>query len=285
MGPVTTSPSGTLYVVATPIGNLGDLSERAGATLRAVTRVVAEDTRRTRALLSHAKIASKPVDALHAHSSEADVRRVVERLVAGEDVALVTDAGTPGVSDPGGALIGHAVAANVRVVPIPGPSAVLAALVGSGLVSDAGFTFAAFLPRDGSARRERIERLCATPEPVVLFEAPGRTKGTLEELAAATPARRACVARELTKIHEEFVRGTLAELAAREEAWLGEIAIVLGAHRPEERAAVDDAAVDQRIDAELAAGTHVKTIAERLAAWSGRPKRDLYERVLARKGR
>jgi 16S rRNA (cytidine1402-2'-O)-methyltransferase len=275
--------TGTLYVVATPIGNLGDLSERAVQTLRTVGRVVAEDTRRTRTLLTHAAAGGKPLEALHAHSRAEEVTKVADRIAAGEDVALVTDAGTPSVSDPGGALVSEAVRRGIRVVPIPGPSAVLAALVGSGLAGDAGFTFAAFLPREGPPRRARIARIAETPEPVVLFEAPNRTKATLEELARATPARPACVARELTKVHEEFVRGTLEELAALDAPWLGEVAIVLGAHRPEERAAVDDAAVDARIDEELANGAHVKAIAERLAAWSGRPKRELYERVVARK--
>jgi 16S rRNA (cytidine1402-2'-O)-methyltransferase len=126
----------------------------------------------------------------------------------------------------------------------------------------------------------------ATPETVILFEAPGRTAATLRDLAEATPGRRACVARELTKVHEELVRGTLAELAAREREWLGEIAIVLGPHAPESReAAIDDAAVDARIDEALARGEHARTIAAKLAAWSGRPRRVVYERVVARKRR
>jgi 16S rRNA (cytidine1402-2'-O)-methyltransferase len=275
-----------LYVVATPIGNLGDVSPRAIETLRAADVIAAEDTRRTRALLTHFGIVGKTVEALHAHSEAKDVERLVEKLAAGESVAFVTDAGTPAVSDPGGALVRAAIEAGVRVVPIPGPSAVLAALVASGLASDAGFRFMGFLPRSGPPRAEAIARACATPEPVVLFEAPGRTQATLADLAAATPERAACVARELTKVHEESVRGTLASLAADEREWLGEVAIVLGAHDPEARGAeVDDAALDARIDAELAAGHHSKVVAERVAAWSGRPKRDIYARVVGRKQR
>jgi 16S rRNA (cytidine1402-2'-O)-methyltransferase len=224
------------------------------------------------------------VDRLDAHAGPAVVTRAVERLAGGEQVALVTDAGTPGVSDPGEALVAAAVAAGVRVVPVPGPSAVLAALVASGLAGDGRFRFVGFLPRDGHARREAIALVCATPEAVVLFEAPGRTAATLHDLAEATPARGACVARELTKVHEDFVRGPLAELTAREGEWLGEIAIVLGPHEPAAReATIDDAALDARIDDALALGEHVRTVADKLAAWSGRPRRSVYERVVARR--
>jgi 16S rRNA (cytidine1402-2'-O)-methyltransferase len=163
---------------------------------------------------------------------------------------------------------------------------VLAALVASGLAGDGRFRFGGFLPREGPARREAIGVVAATPETVVLFEAPGRVGTTLRDLADATPNRSACVARELTKVHEEFVRGTCAELAGDAREWLGEIVLVLGPHAPEERAAqVDDAALDARIDEGLARGEHARTVAERLAAWSGRARRDVYERVVARKTR
>ena len=278
---------GTLYVVATPIGNLGDVTLRAIDVLKTCDRIAAEDTRQSKKLLSHLGISGKPMDALHAHSSERDVARMVDALAAGESVALVTDAGTPSVSDPGDAVVKGAIAAGIRVVPIPGPSAALAALVASGLAGGGGFRFMGFLPREGTARHEAIGKVCETPEPVILFESPERTSATLRELSEATPERPACVARELTKLHEELVRGTLASLASlaeEREAWRGEIAIVLGTWTPESReATIDDAALDERIDRELAAGTHSKTIAERLAAWSGRPKREVYERVVSRK--
>jgi len=275
---------GTLSVVATPIGNLDDVSARAIETLRACDRIAAEDTRRTRGLLTHFGIAGKPLDSLHAHSSAEDIARIVAYLEEGSHVALVTDAGTPLVSDPGSDVVRAAIAAGVRVVPIPGASAVLAALSASGLATDAGFRFLGFLPRDGVARAQAISRACETPEPVVLFEAANRTTATLRDLAAATPKRAACVARELTKMHEEIVRGPLDELGALEREWKGEVALVLGAHDPQAReAAIDDDAIDARIDEELARGLHAKTIAERLAACSGRGKRDVYERVIARK--
>jgi len=275
---------GTLSVVATPIGNLEDLTTRALETLRACDRVAAEDTRRTRALLTHFGISGKPIESLHAHSHESDVARLVAALEEGEHVAVCTDAGTPAVSDPGTEILKAAIAIGARVVPIPGASAVLAALAGSGLATDAGFRFLGFLPRDGVARAEAIAKACATPEPVVLFESPNRTAATLKELADATPSRPACVARELTKVHEELVRGSLAELAALDREWIGEVALVLGAHDPAAReAAIDDAAIDARIDEELGHGLHAKTIAERIAAWSGRSKRTIYERVVERK--
>ena len=276
---------GRLFLVATPIGNLGDMSPRAVETLRTCPRLVAEDTRRTRGLLTHFGIPGKSLEALHAHSPPRDVERVLGYLLAGESVALVTDAGTPLVSDPGQALARAAIAAGVDVVPIPGASAVLVALVGSGLV-DGAFRFIGFLPREGTARRDALALVAATPECVVLFEAPGRCAATLRDVADATPARQACVARELTKLHEEFIRGSAAELAAQEREWLGEVVIVLGPHDPAAREeTVTDSALDARIDAELAAGAHAKGLAERLAAWSGRPKRLVYERVLARKPR
>jgi 16S rRNA (cytidine1402-2'-O)-methyltransferase len=275
-----------LYVVSTPIGNLGDVTMRAVEVLKACARIAAEDTRHTKKLLSHLGIEGKPMDAIHAHSNARDVAKLVERLVAGEDIALVSDAGTPVVSDPGDALVRGAIQAGVKVVPIPGASAVLSALVASGLAGGGGFRFVGFIARDGAARREAIATMCETPEPVVVYESPERTADTLRELADATPDRPACVARELTKMHEEMVRGTLRELADREGEWRGEIVIVLGSHSPAAREeTIDDAALDKRIDEALASGQHAKTIADRLAAWSGRPRREVYERVITRKSR
>jgi 16S rRNA (cytidine1402-2'-O)-methyltransferase len=273
----------TLFAVATPIGNLGDLSPRALDVLRTSDLICAEDTRRTRALLTHFGISGKEVRAFHAHSTARDLEALLQALSEGKSVALVTDAGTPVVSDPGENLIEAASAKGHTIVPIPGPSAVLCALVGSGFGGD-GFRFLGFLPRDGLARAEKLALAIETAEAVVLFEAPNRTHKTLLELSALAPARACVVARELTKIHETFHRGTLAQLALEgDSTWLGEIVIVLGARTDREEDKPNDAALDQRIDAELAQGGHAKTIAERLAAWCGRPKRDVYERVVVRR--
>ena len=276
--------SGALFVVATPIGNLGDVTRRAVETLGACDVVLAEDTRRTRQLLTHLGIAGKQVQRFDAHASDADVERVLAKLSEGANVAIVTDAGTPGVSDPGEKLVEAAVVAGVKVVPIPGASAVLAALAASGLAGDGRFRFLGFLPRSGTERREAIVTVCATPETVVLYEAPNRVQATMRDLADATPDRLACIARELTKLHEELLRGTCASLADDAREWIGEIAIVLGPHEPQTRAeTIDDAALDARIDEAIARGEHARAASERLAAWSGRSKRDIYERYIGRK--
>lgn len=278
--------SSVLYVVATPIGNLEDLSPRALRVLEEADVIAAEDTRHTRALLTHFGISGKQLVALHAHSAPRDVDRLADRLDAGAAIALVTDAGTPGISDPGDALVRAANARGVRVIPVPGPSAALAALSASGLSSGGAFRFFGFLPRDGPTRAEAILRVCDTAEPAVFLEAANRVHHTLIELAAATPDRPACVARELTKVHEELVRGSLRSLGDDEREWIGEVVVVLGAYDPAGReSAVDDAALDARIDVELATETHAKVVAERVAAWSGRPKRDIYARVVRRKMR
>ncbi|MFO0760164.1 MAG: 16S rRNA (cytidine(1402)-2'-O)-methyltransferase [Byssovorax sp.] len=275
--------SGRLFVVATPIGNLGDITLRAIETLRAADRVLAEDTRRTRALLSHLGITGKSVDRLDAHAEQDAIPRVIERLLGGESVALCTDAGTPIVSDPGALLIQAAIQAGVPVVPIPGASAVLAALALSGLGAG-GFRFLGFLPRSGPERREAIARVDGTPEAVVLFESPQRLDETLRDLAAVMPAREAVVARELTKLHEEATRGTLGALAAAEaREWLGEVTLVLGPRAEAEAEKPSDDEIARRIQAELARGRRAKDVAEELSLTLGVPKREMYARVVALK--
>jgi 16S rRNA (cytidine1402-2'-O)-methyltransferase len=218
----------TLYLVSTPIGNLGDLSPRAEETLRSVGRILAEDTRRSRAIAERAGSAAVLVS-LHAHNEAARTGKILEWLEAGEDLAMVSDAGTPLVSDPGGRVVRAAAEAGHDVVPIPGPSAVLAALVASGLPTDR-FTFLGFAERKGPGRRRLIERIATAEEATVLFESPHRLLALLESLAEVCgPERRVAVARELTKMHEEFVRGTLAEAAAyyRERPPKGEVTVVV----------------------------------------------------------
>jgi 16S rRNA (cytidine1402-2'-O)-methyltransferase len=279
--------AGVLYIVGTPIGNLADITVRAADTLRGADRVVAEDTRRTRTLLAHLGVEKKPLTSLEAHASPEEVARVVGWLTQGQSVALVTDAGMPSVSDPGSALVRAAAGAGVRVVPIPGPSAVTAAIAASGL-ADGGFRFFGFLPRGGSARADALTAVLATPEAVVFFEAPTRVAATLGELAALCPARPLVVAREMTKLHEELLRGTVAEIAARESdrEWLGEVTLVLGADSEAGAGAkIDDERVEARIREELARGETAKTVAQRVAAWAGRSRREIYERVLDVKGR
>ena len=270
-----------LYVVATPIGNLEDLTKRAERVLRECDRVLAEDTRRTLALLTHLGL-KKPLDRLDEHAREADITRAVSFLLEGKSLCLVSDAGTPLVSDPGATLVRAAKAAGVPIVPIPGASAVMAALVLAGAAGP--FRFMGFLPRSGSERSDALSKAATEPDVVVFFEAPGRTRETLGELAALTPERRVTVTRELTKLHEEALEGTLEALAADDAELRGEITIVLHAYA---RAATEstDADIDRWIDEELARGTPVKKLADIVAARGGRSRRDTYARALERKGR
>jgi 16S rRNA (cytidine1402-2'-O)-methyltransferase len=203
-----------LYVVATPIGNLGDISVRAREILAAASAVAAEDTRHSGRLLRELGL-ERPLVSLHEHNERARIAELIARLAAGERIALVSDAGTPLVSDPGYLLVAAAVAAGITVTPVPGPSAAIAALSASGLPCDR-FCFEGFLPARAAARRQRLASLAAEPRTLVLYEAPHRIAECLDDLATACGGeRRACVARELTKRYETFYRGTLAELAAR----------------------------------------------------------------------
>ncbi len=222
--------SGTLYVVATPIGNLEDITLRALRILREVAVIAAEDTRRTARLLQHHGIVT-PTVSYHEHSGSGRLRRLLERLEAGESVAVVSDAGTPGVSDPGFELIRDARALGIRVEPIPGPSAVLAALVASGFPMDR-FSVRGFAPNRAKARNKWLREICAIETPVVFFEAPHRIRETLEELVDISGVRPITIAREVTKLHEEIVSGTAADLLAHFPHPQGEFTIVLGPAPP-----------------------------------------------------
>ncbi len=276
--------TGTLHVVATPIGNLGDLSPRAADVLRAADVVVAEDTRRTRILLAH--VGARPADllSLPAFDEEGRVERVVSRLTAGASVALVTDAGTPGVSDPGSRLVEAAWAAGVKVVPVPGPSAALAALSASGLAADR-FLFAGFLPRKGGARAEALRWLGSVPATIVLFEAGNRTAATLSDLQQAFGDRPAALARELTKLHEEIARGRLSELRARFTGDLrGEVTLVVaGAGEAPEVAPAEPA--EAEILRRLAAGEAPTEVARAVARGHGLPRGEAYALVERVRGR
>jgi 16S rRNA (cytidine1402-2'-O)-methyltransferase len=265
-------------VVGTPIGNLDDLAPRAAEALRGADLVACEDTRRTATLLRHAGSRARMV-AVHRHSESARVAEIVARARAGERVALVSDAGMPMVSDPGGRLVRAALDAGVPVSVVPGPSAVTAALAASGLAGDEGFVFLGFLPRREAERRRLMERLGALDVPAVAFESPNRLPGLLAELAAAWPEREVAVCRELTKLHEEVVRGTAAEVAARlAEPPRGEVTLVIGAGRPPE---ADEerlrAAMGLLLDAGLGAGR----AAEVAAALGAAPRNRAYRAALA----
>ena len=269
-----------LYVVATPIGNLKDVSFRALATLAAADAVLAEDTRVTKTLLAHYGITT-PLVAYHEHSNEAVRERMIHRVREGQALALVSDAGTPLVSDPGYKLVQAAIEEGLSVTPIPGPSAVTSALVVSGLPTDR-FFFEGFLPPKSAARRTRLQTIGAIPGTLVLFEAPHRLPEMLADAAAVLGDRPAVVARELTKMFETVRRGPLGDLAAQfaaEGLPKGEIVVLIGEATEEMNAAEVDAVLDGKLEAALKSHS-IKDAAALVAADLGIPKRDVYARAL-----
>lgn len=258
---------GSLYIVSTPIGNLGDMTHRAVEVLSSAALVVAEDTRHSRRLLDHYGIRTR-TSSYHEHNEARETPRLIARLEAGDSIALITDAGTPLLSDPGARLVSAAIGAGIPVVPIPGASALLAALVGSGMASDQ-FTFFGFLPRKGKERTHKLAEIAALQHTAVIYESPVRAAATLGDLAAAgAAARSAVVARELTKKFEEFTRGTVAELVTRFDtaAPRGEVVILIGAAVPE---AISEDAMRDAATAWRAEGLSAREIVERLTGEMG----------------
>ena len=237
--PSVPQPGGTLYLVATPIGNLEDITLRALRILKEVALIAAEDTRRTAKLLTHYDIHTTSTS-FHVRNEAAKGARLLARLAAGESVALVADAGTPLLSDPGARLVRDALAAGMTVQAVPGASAVLAALVMSGFGGE--FTFAGFPPPRSRGRRRWLERLAAEPRPIVMFEAPHRINATFEDMASVVAGRRVAVCREITKAHEDFVFGPIAEVAARLGDPRGEYTIILEAPGEKDPAPASDVA-------------------------------------------
>lgn len=271
---------GRLVLVATPIGNLGDLAPRAAAMLAEADVIACEDTRRTRGLLSAAGITGKRLVAVHDANEAQRATQLVARVRAGETVVLVSDAGTPAVSDPGQRVVAAAVAAHCNVVTVPGPSAAIAALVVSGLPTDR-FVFEGFLPRKGRERARRLAELAAERRTSVFYEAPHRVAKTLVDMAnAAGPDRRAALARELTKVHEEVWRATLGEAAAHLATIepRGEYVVVVeGAPAPD---AADDTDIDAALVAAFATGDDRRAAIAQVADALKAPRRRVYERAL-----
>ena len=266
-----------LYIVSTPIGNLADISYRAVEILGAVDRVLAEDTRRTAILFRHYAIQT-PMYSAYAHNEQARTRQLTEWLDAGENVALVSDAGTPLISDPGARIVHTALAGGHDVIPVPGASSLLSALVASGLATDR-FCFFGFPPRSGKERRQLLARIARLEETVLLFEAPGRVGRLLSDLAQSCGGeRRAVVARELTKVHETFVRGTLDELCAyyRDNPPRGEVVVLVAA-------AELDAAEEEKPNAGeraaqlLQSGASARDVARQLSEELGIPRNEAYQ--------
>jgi len=285
-----------LYIVATPIGNLGDITLRALDVLKRVDRIACEDTRQTQKLLNHFAIAT-PTVSCHEHNERVRAAELIEAMTAGGRIALVSDAGTPAVSDPGNWLVSSAIAAGVAVIPIPGANAALSALVASGLPATE-FHFIGFLPEKAGARRSRLEALAAkservgTPCTLVFFEAPHRIVEALADLEAVWGAEcRIVIARELTKIHEEFLRGTVAdirrELAGREQV-RGEITVLIDAQPrvgTQTQAPAQERIADQVARLQAEAGIDEKEALKRLARERGVSKSDVYRELQRERAR
>ena len=268
----------TLWLVATPIGNLGDLAPRAVKVLDHVDLVCCEDTRRTGLLLTHAGVRATRLAVCNDHTEVTRIADVLDTLGAGGDVAIVSDAGSPGISDPGQRIVRAALDAGYAVSAVPGPSAAIMALTISGLPTDR-FVFEGFLPRKGRERTERLRELAAERRTTILYEAPHRLERTIGDLRAALgDDRMIVVTRELTKLHEEVVRGPLGEIEVGEPR--GEYVLVL-AGAPDHGTVTDDAAVRALLTAELDAGASTRDAATTVAAAVGRPRREVYALAVA----
>jgi 16S rRNA (cytidine1402-2'-O)-methyltransferase len=272
-----TAGGGALVVVATPIGNLGDLSPRAVEALASADVIACEDTRRTRALLTHAGISGSKLVAVHDHNEAARVRDVLGLIDQGRRVVVVSDAGTPAISDPGERLVAAAAAAGHPVVVVPGPSAAIAALVASGLPTGR-FAFEGFLPRKGRPRAERLASVAGERRTTVLYEAPHRVRATVDDLLdACGPARRVALARELTKLHEEVWRGSLAGAADHLAATppRGEYVVVLAGAPDASPAGEQD--IEQALTARMGSGEEKRSAVAAVASELGVPRRRVYD--------
>jgi 16S rRNA (cytidine1402-2'-O)-methyltransferase len=275
------SQAGCLYLVATPIGNLEDITLRAVRVLKEADLIACEDTRQTQKLLQHYGIHKKMVS-YHEHNELTRAPELVIQLEQGAEVALVSDAGMPVVSDPGYRLVAQCLRHHIPVIPIPGPSAFVAALAASGLPTEE-FLFVGFLPSRAGARRKKLEALKAEPRVVVLYEAPHRLAETLSDAAEILGSRPAVVAREVTKIHEEFLRGSLAELrdAARKRTPRGEITLVIGPATDAGEPAPSTVSLRQRVEQlEAEAGMDRKAALKQAARERGLGKREAYKQLL-----
>ncbi len=263
----------TLYVVATPIGNLSDMTARAIDVLSTVPTVAAEDTRVTRKLLNHIG-ASPRLESLHEHTPPERLKRIVAKLDSG-DMALVADAGTPGISDPGSALVSEAVTAGHVVVPLPGPSAVSTALSVTGWAFDR-FLFLGFLPRRQNDRISRLQSITVEPGPIVLYESPHRMKAALADIHGVFPDRQLVICRELTKLHEEIFRGTAAEAATHFAEPRGEFVIVVeGSGKQPTEEILDESIIETLRDLE-SQGLRGRTLVDRAVEVTGAPKNRVY---------
>ncbi|MCC5467675.1 16S rRNA (cytidine(1402)-2'-O)-methyltransferase [Pelosinus baikalensis] len=277
--------AGVLYLCATPIGNLEDMTYRAVRVLSEVEVIAAEDTRHTRKLLSHFDIHTRLIS-YHEHNKVTRGPEIIERLITGENVAVVSDAGLPGISDPGSDLVELAVQAGIRVVPLPGANAALSALVSSGLDTTL-FSFLGFLPKNKKKRRELLASFANSPYTMVYYESPHRIKQTLAELKSAFGDRPAVAARELTKKFEEFIRGTIESLVTHfaENDPRGEFTLIVGGHKTDQSLEADtdeqeQPSIEDAVIQLMESGVNKKEAIKTIAQQRGLPKREVYQATL-----
>jgi 16S rRNA (cytidine1402-2'-O)-methyltransferase len=281
----TNSSSGTLYLVATPIGNLADITHRALQVLKDVDLIACEDTRHTHKLLQHYGITTKTIS-YHEHNEQQRARQLIDLLKEGSDVAVVSDAGTPSISDPGFRLVRAAIENEVQVVPVPGPSALISALVAAGLPTDE-FFFAGFLPSRSNARRTRFNELRSVPGTLIFYEAPHRLATTLQDAYEMLGEREAVVARELTKLHEEIRRGRLSELAAHyagEENPRGEIVVLIDRNVISESTSETASSIAALVDQFEQDGMDHRAALKKAARELGLSRAEAYRKLLAERG-
>lgn len=271
---------GMLFLVGTPIGNLGDITVRALELLREVDLIAAEDTRQTKKLLNHYNI-NKPITSYFEHNKQSKGPVLIQEILAGKKIAIVSDAGMPGISDPGSDLVKECIAEGIKVVPIPGPSAIITGLVASGLDTN-GFVFGGFFPRENKEQQRVLNELSSEKRTIVFYESPHRLKKSLEIILENWGDRGCCVARELTKIYEEFARGLISHVLQyyKEAPLKGEITLLIEGRKPQEtgQASVEEA--EHYFMTLTAQGMDRKKAVKEAARVTGLPKRDLYNRVM-----
>lgn len=273
---------GELYVVATPIGNLDDITLRAIKILKEVDVIIAEDTRHTLKLLNHLNI-SKPLISYHRHNEEQRKEMIIDKLKNGENIAIVSDAGTPGICDPGEVLIHKCIKENIKVVPIPGACAMINALIASG-ISTKEFTFLGFLPLNKKLRKEKLEYIKNETKTVIIYEAPHKLKSTLEDLKEILEKRKVVIARELTKIHEEFIRGTIDEILEKADNLKGEIVLIIEGNKEsnhhDNKNKFIEMSLDEHYEYYEKQGFSKKEIIKKIAKDRGLAKNEVYQHFI-----
>lgn len=266
---------GNLYIVATPIGNLEDITLRAIRILKEVDLIAAEDTRHTLKLLNHLEI-SKPMISYHRHNEGERKDILIKELEAGKQIALVSDAGTPGICDPGEEIIKQCIEKNIKIIPIPGACAMINALIASG-VSTKEFCFLGFLPLNKKTRREKLEEIRNSNQTIILYEAPHKLKNTLKDLSDIVENRKMVLARELTKIHEEYIRGTVGELIEKSEDLKGEIVLIIEGRKKKEENKLNDLSLEEHYDFYKKQGWNKKEIIKKIAKDRNVNKNEIYQ--------